>query len=90
VWECLVLSEKGRLVLLPDAKTWLVRALAEIAFREAPLTQEVALRSRSVEVSHQDPADRFLAATAAVYGLTLVTADERLIGGAGFAVLPNR
>lgn len=34
-----------------------------------------------------DPADRFLAATAQVYDLVLVTADERLRAGSGFRVL---
>lgn len=36
------------------------------------------LHSRSLELPHEDPADRFLAATAFVYDLTLVTADKRL------------
>ncbi|MGA3024255.1 MAG: hypothetical protein ABSF98_05755 [Bryobacteraceae bacterium] len=39
---------------------------------------------------HHDPADRFLAATAKVYGLTLVTADENLLTGSGYLVLANR
>jgi hypothetical protein len=34
--------------------------------------------------------DRFLAATARVYELTLVTADERMLGSRSFAVLANR
>jgi PIN domain nuclease of toxin-antitoxin system len=58
--------------------------------RDAPLGREVALRSRSIVVAHEDPADRFLAATADVYDLTLVTADERLLRGQGFRTLPNR
>ncbi len=37
-----------------------------------------------------DPADRFLAATAQVLGLTLVTADERLLGLGEIATLANR
>jgi PIN domain nuclease of toxin-antitoxin system len=39
---------------------------------------------------HQDPADRFLAATAEVLGLTLVTADHRLLGLGTIATLANR
>ena len=57
---------------------------------EAPLTIDVALASRSVDVEHQDPADRFIVATAAVHGLTLVTADARLLRCRGIEVLPNR
>jgi PIN domain nuclease of toxin-antitoxin system len=57
---------------------------------EAPLVREVALRSREVILEHEDPADRFLAATSSVYDLTLVTADERLLRGSGFQTLANR
>jgi PIN domain nuclease of toxin-antitoxin system len=41
-------------------------------------------------LDHRDPADRILAATAKVYGLTLVTADERLMRSVpGLSVLGN-
>ena len=36
---------------------------------------------------HDDPADRFIAATASVYQLTLVTADERLLRGKGYETI---
>src|SRR5450759_188109 len=57
---------------------------------EAPLTHEVAFESRRLALSTEDPADRFLAATAKVYDLTLVTADERLIALREINVLSNR
>ena len=57
---------------------------------EAPLTIDVALASRTVDVEHRDPADRFIVATAKVYGLTLVTADARLLRCRDIHVLPNR
>ena len=38
-----------------------------------------ALESERVRLPHRDPADRFLVATARVYGLTLITADEKLL-----------
>jgi PIN domain nuclease of toxin-antitoxin system len=41
-------------------------------------------------LAHDDPADRFLAATAEVYELTLVTADEHLLRGRGFRTLANK
>jgi PIN domain nuclease of toxin-antitoxin system len=41
-------------------------------------------------LQHSDPADRFLVATAKVYDLTLVTADERLMNVPGLSVLQNR
>ena len=48
------------------------------------------MHSRSIQVLHQDPADRFIAATAQVYGLTLVTADEQLLAGKGYKTLAQR
>lgn len=90
VWELLLLVERGRLVLETSPEAWLNAAWSSAAIHEAPLTREVARRSRAVRVPHQDPADRFLAATAEVHGLTLVTDDEKLLAGRGFARLANR
>ena len=56
----------------------------------SPLTHEIAIMSRQLAMPHQDPADRFLAATARVLDLTLVTADKRLLDSTEFAVMANR
>jgi len=90
IWEVLILAEKGRLELKPDPIRWVRRVLREIPFREAPLTYEVAIQSRLVDLPHRDPVDRFLAATALVYDLTLVTADERLLNASMIPTLANR
>ena len=84
-----MLCRKGRLSLA-DPGEWISTALAKAAFREAPLTQEVALAAESMVLPHRDPADTFLAASAKVYGLTLVTADDNLLSGKGYSVLANR
>ena len=89
VWEALLLAEKGRVDLAPDPWWWIRRALATKPIREFPLTHEIALRSRSVRLPHDDPADRFLAATAMVHGLTLVTADRTLLACPDIRVLPG-
>jgi PIN domain nuclease of toxin-antitoxin system len=47
--------------------------------RECPVTHEVSIRSRTVTLAHQDPADRVLAANAIVYEATFLTADSRLL-----------
>jgi PIN domain nuclease of toxin-antitoxin system len=47
------------------------------------------MQSRAIDLAHQDPADRFLAATALVYDLTLVTADARLLRSRRLATLAN-
>lgn len=90
LWEVLVLAEKGRISLQPDPVRWLRNVLRTTPLREAPLNHEVAIQSRLIAVQRSDPVDRFLAATAVVYDLTLVTADERLLGSRQFSVLANR
>lgn len=87
-WEALLLNEKGRIRLEPDLAAWLQDATARL--QEAPLTHEIALAAHQLYLSHRDPADRFLAATAKVLGLTLVTADERLLGLPEIHTLANR
>jgi len=87
-WEALVWNAKGRLQLPADLADWVARATAP--FREAPLTHEIALASRRLILLRQDPVDRFLAATAKVLNLTLVTADTQLLGLGEIATLGNR
>ena len=89
-WEILLLSVKGRVTLAPNAHQWIAESISRASFREAPLTHEIVLGMQDIELPHRDPADRFLAATAKSFGLTLVTADENLIHGRGYAVLANR
>ena len=90
IWEFLVLVEKRRIAIEEDPGEWVAAALAEAPMHEAPLNHEVALASRAITVGHEDPADRFLAATAAIYDLVLATADARLLAGKGFRTLTNR
>ena len=87
-WEALTLSAKGRVRLLPDSAAWLARATA--GFREALLTHEIAVVAVHLSLPHGDPADRFLAATAKVLNLTLVTADRTLLGLGEIRTLANR
>jgi PIN domain nuclease of toxin-antitoxin system len=86
-YEALTLHHKGRFEIDGDLSTWLARATA--GTREAPLTHEIALVARQLSL-HLDPADRILAATAEVLDLTLVTADERLLGLGTIRTLANR
>ncbi len=88
VWEALRLAEEGRLALSPDPWAFIRDALALKPMREFAVTHEIALHSRSVRLPHDDPADRFIAATAMVHGLTLVTADRLLLRCPDVAVLP--
>lgn len=90
VWESMLLIERGRVVIEGNPGAWIESAWSLSGMKEAPLSREVAIQSRTVKVPHQDPADRFLAATAQVCELTLVTSDDNLLRGKGFAKLANR
>ena len=78
-WEALLLAEKGRIELATNAESWLVEALRKSPIVEVPISMEIAMSSRSISVPNQDPADRFIAASAKVLGLTLVTSDKKLL-----------
>jgi PIN domain nuclease of toxin-antitoxin system len=90
IWEFLILVEKGRISLDSDVEEWLERAFQAAPLREAPLTYQVALETNKLRLQHRDPADSFLVATARVFGLTLVTADDRLIRARAVSTLANR
>ena len=88
IWEALLLAERGRIELPDDRAEWLELATAHLF--EAPLTYTIAFVAHELSLPHPDPADRFLAATAQVLDLTLVTADERLLGLGDIRTLANR
>lgn len=88
-WETLILAEKGKISLRPNPIEGFQAIIAELSLSEAPLTYDVAVQSRLITLSHQDPSDRFIAATAIVYDLTLVTADTRLLACSDLSVLDN-
>ena len=90
VWELAILCNKGRFRIPSEAPTWVAKSLEQLRLTEASLTIEVALAIPSLRLPHNDPADGFIAATAKVLGLTLVTADEQLASLSDISVLPNR
>ncbi|NOQ46300.1 MAG: PIN domain-containing protein [Desulfobulbaceae bacterium] len=90
LWETIVLAGKGRISLNKEPGEWLRMVLKQIPLREAPLNFNVAIESRYITVAHHDPADRFLAATAKIYNLTLVTADQNLLACPDIQLLENR
>ncbi|MBZ5571017.1 MAG: type II toxin-antitoxin system VapC family toxin [Acidobacteriia bacterium] len=90
IWELIVLWQKKRVLPGEDIETWIPRALRALPLQEATITYEVAREVARLSLPHRDPADRFLVATAKVFELTLVTADERLMELREIPVLANR
>ncbi len=87
VWEAITLMQKGR-IRVENPYGWAKRYTEQL--REAPLTSEIVMAGLALGLPHADPADRFLAATAKVLGLTLVTADRNLLDCSEITTLPNR
>ncbi len=79
--------QKGK-IRVDDPFAWVGRAAEQL--REAPITHEIVSTGLALALPHADPADRFLAATAKVLHLTLVTADQRLLGMGDISSLSNR
>jgi PIN domain nuclease of toxin-antitoxin system len=77
-WEVGLLEARGRLSLSTPVREWRNAVLAAGAM-ELPLDGNVAVRALDLAGLHDDPADRFIVATALAHEATLVTADERLL-----------
>ena len=88
VWEAILLANKGKFGLNIDPIRWVRSCLEKAPLNEAPLNIEVAIKSRELALPHQDPADRFLAATSLVYDLPLATVDDLLLELEGLTTVP--
>lgn len=77
-WEVAMLVERGRLQL--DTTVAAFRTLAiRHGFHEVAVDGEVGIAAAELPDVHADPADRMLVATAILRGLTLITADDKLL-----------
>ena len=77
-WEVGLLQAHGQLQLSTPVREWRNAVLTAGAV-ELPLDGNIALRALDLAGLHDDPADRFIVATALVHEATLITADERLL-----------
>ena len=87
VREALARTQKGR-IRMEDPVARVERAADQSP--EAPLTAEIVRTGLALSSPHSAPADRFLAATAKVLKLTLVPADQNLLGPGDIASLAKR
>jgi PIN domain nuclease of toxin-antitoxin system len=90
IWELKTLTDQGRIKLDFELEHWVEKTLRAAPLREAPLTHAVVLAMRKIQLPHRDPVDAFLAATALVFELTLVTSDEKLLAAKQIPTMANR
>ena len=80
-WEAAMLTDKGRISLLSDIRSWRL-ALLEDGLHEIPVDGEIGIRANSLVDFHADPADRIIVATA-LGGHRLITADQHILAWNG-------
>lgn len=86
-WVCPISTlEISRLVAVGDIRLsiplaeWIARSMAELSARTVSVSHEVAMEAFALPGRfHRDPADRLLVAAARQNGLTLATADDRIL-----------
>ncbi len=77
-WEVGLLEARKRIRLPVPVRQWR-QSLLDAGLIELPLDGAVALRALDLSGLPDDPADRFIAATALVHGAALMTADEKIL-----------
>ena len=76
-WELAWLAQNGRLQFLGTVESFVRETASRVILR--PMTPEItALAARLPPDFPKDPADRVIAATAAIEGMPLVTADTQI------------
>ncbi len=80
LWEIAVLFRKNRLTLPAQHSllSYMEDILDSLGLAILPLTPSIAALAESGIVTHGDPADRLIAATAIAHQAALITADEKL------------
>lgn len=79
LWEVGMLAKKGRIRPRDNTSDWIEKYLDSVPMREASVNFEVAKAVEGLTLPHSDPADHFIAATALIFELTLVTLDQNLV-----------
>jgi PIN domain nuclease of toxin-antitoxin system len=77
-WEVAMLVKKGRLDMQMSIALWR-KSLLDNGLQEMDLTGHVAIQSALLSDFHGDPADRMIVATATESGMTLCTADSKIL-----------
>src|ERR1041384_6449230 len=79
IWEAHHVARRNRARSGPSFTEWLSLVFQQMPLKEVPFNFAVAAGAAGINLPQSDPGDLFLAATATVFGLTLVTADRQLL-----------
>jgi PIN domain nuclease of toxin-antitoxin system len=79
-FEVAIKYRKGKLDLPLPPRQWFREVLAAYGIQELPVTSEIAALSTEVAVSHSDPCDRLIVATAQIGELAVITPDPLILG----------
>lgn len=70
----------GAIVLSIPLSDWVLQSMEQLAAETVSVTHDVAMEAYALPADfHRDPADRVLVAAARRNGLTLATADDRIL-----------
>ena len=86
-WEIAWKHSKGHLDLGMPPRAWFDLARDVQQVREFPITASIALRAAELPRIHNDPADRFIIATALECGISVVTPDDKIRQYPGIQVI---
>jgi PIN domain nuclease of toxin-antitoxin system len=81
-WEIALLVVKRRLELGRPPRAWR-NGLLDGGLLEIKVDGDIAIAAAQLGDFHDDPADRFIVATASVTGATLLTTDQRILDWKG-------
>lgn len=88
LWEIAKLTQRGRLRMSQSLDVCLDELESATCFTILPLTARIAAESTRLGAEFPtDPADQIIAATARCHGLTLLTADARILESGVVAVV---
>jgi PIN domain nuclease of toxin-antitoxin system len=78
LWEIGMLVSKGRVRVEAQIEPFLEDILRARNLRVLAISPRIAALAQSPEISHADPADRIIAATAIAHRARLLSADDQL------------
>ena len=74
------LIEGGDFVINCPFDSWFEQSIVDLGLKTQEVSHQIAMKAYQLPGSfHRDPADRQIVATAICQGMTLMTADERIL-----------